>query len=261
MTTNECEQAITNKSFLVTGAASGIGRSIARTLVERGAGVIACSYDGDPHNIDETLSGLESFSGEIISANVDVRIGSEIEEACALARQHWGRLDGIVSCAAILDAAPIELMTDDTWTTMLDVNLGGLMRVCRAGNKTLDSGGSIVCLSSFIGNIAGWAEHSHYASAKAGMMGLVRSLALEFSSKAIRVNAVLPGIIDSPQSRASADRLGVGLEELSESIPLGRVGEPDDIASVVAFLLDDAARYITGQGIIVDGGLSVKLPL
>ncbi|HZV75602.1 MAG TPA: SDR family oxidoreductase [Conexibacter sp.] len=249
---------------LVTGAASGIGRAACVALAAGGAHVLACSYAGDEHDVGATVAaaGAGAAAGaEVRPFAADVRDGAQLEAACAEARRRWGRFDVVVASAAVLSGSSLAEMTDETWNALLDVDLGGVMRTVRAAAAALGEGGAIVCVSSTVGNDSGWPGHSHYATAKAGIMGLVRSAALELADRGIRVNAVLPGVIDTPQSHASVARMGVPLAAVAERVPLGRVGAASDVAAAIAFLASADASYVTGQGLVVDGGLAVKLPL
>ncbi len=137
-------------------------------------------------------------------------------------------------------------------------NLKGVLRVCRAAAPAMreERHGNMIALSSIMGIAYGWEEHVHYSAAKAGVIGLVRGLAVELARDGIRVNGIAPGYIRTAQALSEEHSLGLqGLEEAASFIPMGRVGEPEDIADVAVFLASDAARYITGQTIVVDGGL------
>jgi 3-oxoacyl-[acyl-carrier protein] reductase len=151
-------------------------------------------------------------------------------------------------------------MTDAKWDRTMDVDLKGVFRVVRAalpGMRTRGVG-SVIALSSIMGVSYGWDEHVHYSAAKAGVVGLVRGLAVELAKSGIRVNGVAPGYIRTAQALSKEHSLGPeGLEAAAAFIPMGRVGEPEDVADVIVFLASNAARYITGQTLVVDGGLLV----
>jgi len=143
---------------------------------------------------------------------------------------------------------------------MLSVDLTGVMRTIRSCAPHLTSGGAVVAVSSIAGGVYGWEDHAHYATAKAGVLGLCRSLAVELAPRGVRVNAVIPGLIETPQSSDPVNSLGPeGLERAGNDIPFGRVGRPEEVADVIRFLTSSASRYVTGQQIVVDGGLTVKM--
>ena len=152
-------------------------------------------------------------------------------------------------------------MTDEAWNGMLDVDLTGVMRTFRSAVRHMQGAGALVAVSSIAGGVYGWQDHAHYAAAKAGVPGLCRSLAVELASRGIRCNAVIPGLIETPQSLDAQNSLGPeGLAQAARGIPLGRVGKASEVAELVRFLTSDLASYITGQSIIVDGGLTVRWP-
>ena len=166
----------------------------------------------------------------------------------------------IVCNAGIAHKVPLAELTDEKWDHTFDIDLKGMLRVIRpaAAEMKTAGGGAIVCLSSIMGVAYGWDEHVHYSAAKSGVVGLVRGLGVELARNGIRVNGVAPGYIRTAQALSTVHSLGPeGLEKAAEFIPAGRVGEPEDIADVIHFLVSDAARYMTGQVVTVDGGLLV----
>jgi 3-oxoacyl-[acyl-carrier protein] reductase len=245
---------------VITGAASGIGAATAVTLAEAGYLVAIGSYSGDPHDPGKTLAAVQEAGGEGAVLEVDVRSTASVRGFVDEAVARWGRLDTAIANAGILRAAPFAAMTDEQWDDVLQVDLHGVMRTARAAAPHLGAGGSIVAVSSIAGGVYGWGEHAHYATAKAGVIGLVRSLAVEFGPRGIRANAIIPGLIETPQSLDAVNSLGAeGLRAASDYIPAGRVGRPEEVATVAAFLVSDAASYVNGQAIVVDGALTVAM--
>lgn len=153
-------------------------------------------------------------------------------------------------------------MTDDQWDLTIDVDLKGMMRMIRAAAPAMRNAkaGSVVCLASIVGTAYGWDEHVPYSAAKAGVSGLVRGVAIELAKDGIRANGIAPGFIRTAQTLDPINSVGEeGLNAVAPSVPLGRIGDPSDIADVGVFLASDKARYITGQTITVDGGVLVGL--
>jgi 3-oxoacyl-[acyl-carrier protein] reductase len=227
------------KTVLITGGAIGIGAATAEAFAAAGYRVIATDV-------------LEA-EGVI---HLDVTDTAEVNAVVADA----GPLDAVVANAGIAHRVPLEAMTDELWDHTQDVDLKGVMRVCRAaaGGMRAAGRGSVIAVSSIMGVAYGWSEHVHYSAAKAGVVGLVRGLAVELARDGVRVNGIAPGYIRTAQTLSEEHSLGeAGLAEAAGFIPLGRVGQPEDVAGVAVFLASDAARYLTGQVIVVDGGLLV----
>lgn len=248
------------KVAVITGAASGIGRAVAVRCANEGVRVVIGSYPGDPHDPQETLDLVQGIGGEGIVVEVDVRHAGQVEAMAQKAHEAFGQIDHVVANAGILRRAALTELTDDRWDDMLAVDLGGVLRTFRACVPFMSEGGAGVAISSISGGVYGWADHAHYAAAKAGVIGLCRSLAVELAPRGIRVNTVIPGLIETPQSTDAVNSLGhEGLRRASADIPLGRPGTPDEVADVIWFLNSPEARYVTGQELIVDGGLVVKM--
>ncbi|MGO1972139.1 MAG: SDR family NAD(P)-dependent oxidoreductase [Propionibacteriaceae bacterium] len=246
---------------VVTGGASGIGRAACVALAGAGFRVAFGFHPGDPHDPEETVEEVRAHGGECFGMAADVRSSEAVDALVGRAVGTYGRLDAVVANAGILRRASLAELTDQSWHDMLDVDLGGVLRVFRAGAAHLPVGGALVAVSSMTGAVYGWADHSHYATAKAGVIGLVRSLAVELGPRGVRVNAILPGLVATPQSLDEQNSLGPdGLEAAAVGVPLRRVGRPEDIAAVVRFLCGPESGYVSGASIRVDGGLTIAQP-
>ncbi|WP_370454515.1 SDR family NAD(P)-dependent oxidoreductase [Salinibacterium sp. dk5596] len=249
------------QTAIISGAASGIGQATAVRLARRGVAIVAGYYPGDPHDVEETCKQVREVGGSIVAVPVDVRSREECDALAATAVEHFGRIDIAVAAAGIVRISPIEEMSDGDWDNVLSVDLGGVMRVFRATVERMEGPGALVAVSSVTGGIYGWDDHSHYASAKAGVIGLSRSLAVELSPRRIRVNVVLPGLIETPQTMDGVNSMGAeNLAKAHDVIPLSRIGAAEEVAGAIDFLASDAASYITGQQLVVDGGLSARRP-
>ncbi|KQX66127.1 SDR family NAD(P)-dependent oxidoreductase [Angustibacter sp. Root456] len=245
---------------VITGAASGIGRALAVRYARERVNVVIGSYPGDPHDPHETLRQVEAEGGTGLVVDVDVRDAGQVDELARRAHETFGRIDKVVANAGILRRAPLAELTDDAWDDMLSVDLTGVLRTFRSCSPYLGEGGAMVAVSSIAGGVYGWEDHAHYAAAKAGVLGICRSLAVELAPRGIRVNAVIPGLIETPQSSDPVNSLGPeGLERAGDDIPWGRVGRPEEVADVIWFLTSNDSRYVTGQELVVDGGLIVKM--
>jgi 3-oxoacyl-[acyl-carrier protein] reductase len=206
------------------------------------------------------VSGIESEGGEAEYRRLDVTSTDEADSVVSAVQDRYGPLDAVVANAGIAHKVPLPELTDEKWDHTHEVDLKGVMRVCRAAAPAMRRAGrgSMISVSSIMGVAYGWDEHVQYSAAKAGVVGLVRGLAVELARDGVRVNGIAPGYIRTAQALSEEHSLGPeGLEQAAEFIPMGRVGEPEDIADVILFLASDAARYLTGQVIVVDGGLLV----
>jgi 3-oxoacyl-[acyl-carrier protein] reductase len=245
---------------VITGAASGIGRAVAQRYAREGFRTVIGTFPGDPHDPKGTLALVEEAGGEGLIVEVDVRSSEQVDAMAQAALDEFGRIDHVVANAGILRRAALTELTDHAWDEMLSVDLTGALRLFRSCAPYLTSGASMVAVSSIAGGVYGWGEHAHYAAAKSGLIGLCRSLAVELAPRGIRVNSVIPGIIETPQSSDPTNSLGPdGLREAAANVPLGRVGTADEVADVIWFLNSQDARYVTGQELVVDGGLIVGM--
>lgn len=246
------------KTVLITGAGIGIGRATAEAFAKAGYRVIVT----DIRNQDGQLVAdqINAGGGAAAFYPLDVTSTQAADAVIADVEAHYGALDALICNAGIAHKVPLDALTDEKWDVTMDVDLKGMMRVIRAAAPKMRAAGrgSIVCLSSIMGIAYGWDEHVHYSAAKAGVIGLVRGLAVELAASGVRVNGVAPGYIRTAQALSEEHSLGPeGLEKAAEFIPMKRVGEASDIADVIVFLASNAARYLTGQVVPVDGGLLV----
>lgn len=249
------------KVAVISGGASGIGQALAVSLAHAGVHSVIGHFEGDPHAKDETVELVKEAGGQCLSVPLDVRHFESTEQVTKAALEHFGRIDIAVAAAGILRRNSLSEMDDESWNEMLSVDLAGVMRLFRSCAGRMQDGGSMVAVSSIAGGIYGWEDHAHYGAAKAGVLGLCRSLAAELAPRQIRVNAVIPGLIESPQSLDAENSLGKdGLVAAGALIPFGRVGTVEEAARVIRFLAGDDSKYVTGQQIIVDGGLTIRWP-
>lgn len=246
------------KTALITGAGIGIGKATALAFAKDGYRVIVTDVLVDEGSA--VAEEIKSAGGSAEFHALDVTSTDQTNEVIAAVEASGGAIDTLVCNAGIAHKVPLDELSDEKWDHTFDIDLKGMMRAVRAAVPKMKEagGGSIVCLSSIMGVAYGWDEHVHYSAAKSGVIGLVRGLAVELAASGIRVNGVAPGYIRTAQALSEVHSLGhVGLQAAAEFIPMGRVGEPDDIADVILFLASKAARYMTGQVIAVDGGLLV----
>jgi 3-oxoacyl-[acyl-carrier protein] reductase len=245
----------TGRVALVTGGGRGIGRAIARQLARDGLAV-AVNYRGSADAAAETVQHIEEAGGTAIALAGNVADATEAAKLVADTVAHFGRLDVLVNNAGITRDNLLMRMSEGDWDAVLDTNLKGAFLCSKAALRHLlkarDSG-RIISISSVVG-IIGNPGQANYAAAKAGLIGLTKTLAKEIASRGVTVNAIAPGFVTTDMTTV----LPPEVQELAmKSIPLGSFGEPQDIAAAVAFLASPAARYITGQVLSVDGGMAM----
>ena len=245
-------QRLQNKVAIITGAAQGIGYATARKFLDEGAKVIAC--DIGKASINSAVAALAS-SGEIEPVVVDVTMRDQIGAMTAAALQRHGRIDVLVNNAGITIDARLQKMTDDQFDRVIDVNLKGTYNCAQAVLDTmLKQGSGVILNASSVVGIYGNFGQTNYAASKFGVIGFVKTWARELGPKGIRCNAVAPGFIATHILDTIPEKV---LEQLKERVPLRRLGTPEDIANVYAFLASDEASYINGAVIEVSGGLTV----
>lgn len=247
-----------NRIVIITGAGIGIGHATAKAFAALGDHVVVTDILEKEGN--DTAAAIVAAGGSAEFRRYDVRSTEAADTLVADIRSRHGRIDVIVANAGIAHRTPLAELTDEKWDLTFDIDLKGIFRLARAAAPGMRArrSGSIVALSSIMGVAYGWDEHVHYSAAKSGVVGLVRALAVEMARDGVRVNGVAPGYIRTAQLLSEENSLGpVGAEKAAEFIPMGRLGTPEDIADVIAFLASDGARYMTGQVVVVDGGLLV----
>lgn len=242
---------------LITGAGIGIGRAAALAFAKAGSHVVVTDVLEPQGNA--VVAEIKAAGGSAEFMCLDVRSTEGADAVVASVEANHGRIDTIVANAGIAHKVQLSDLTDAKWDHTIDIDLKGIFRIIRPalpGMKARRSG-SVVALSSIMGVAYGWDEHVHYSAAKAGVVGLVRGLAVELARDGIRVNGVAPGYIRTAQLLSKEHSVGPDADKCGEYIPMGRIGEPDEIADVILFLASNAARYMTGQVVVVDGGLLV----
>ena len=241
-------------TVLVTGASRGLGRTIAKAFAAEGA-FVGIGYHRSDKSAEETLAEIREVGGSATLVKADVSDPEAVDNAIrTFLSQHDG-IDVLVNNAAIVDDKPFALMSADNWSSVLQTNLGGVFNCSRAVVRSMmaKGKGAIVNIGSVAGLIASPGQ-ANYAASKGGIMALTRTLAAELAPKGIRVNSVVPGLL----TEGIAQRMDRHLaEERREQIPLARFGTPEEVTHAVLFLASDDASYITGQQLVVDGGLSL----
>lgn len=243
------------KTAVVTGAAKGIGRATAQLFAEEGAKVVAADIDSG--GLDQLRERLEARRAEVAAVVADVSAEQGARSIVATAVKRFGRLDILVANAGIIPLQTIVEATPEDWDEVMAVDGRGMFLTCKYAIEEMlkTGGGSIVCLSSISG-VAGQKSQSTYGPAKFVASGLAKHLAVEWADRKIRVNAVAPGTIRTERVRQLPDEPGgvEYLEAIERMHPMGRLGEPAEVAHAIAFLASDRASFITGAVLPVDGG-------
>jgi NAD(P)-dependent dehydrogenase (short-subunit alcohol dehydrogenase family) len=244
-----------DKVAIVTGGASGMGAATARLLASRGASVVV---------VDRNEAGARSVADEIggRASPGDVSSSAFCDEVVADAVAEYGRVDIVVNAAGVIVRAPAHETTDEEWRRIFSVNVDGVFYMCRAAARVMvaEGSGSIVNFGSIWGDV-GSGGHAAYAATKGAVHQLTRSMALQHARDGVRVNAVAPGEIRTPM--LASERAHPPSEEdlqrlADETVPVGRLGDPDEVAAVVAFLASDEASYMTGSVVVVDAGYTAQ---
>jgi 3-oxoacyl-[acyl-carrier protein] reductase len=242
---------LTDKVALVTGASRGLGKAIALALAQEGASIAAVARSEDA--LKETLEAIRALGGTAEPFALDVSDETSVEATVEKVAARFGHIDVLVNNAGVTRDGLLMRMKSEDWDTVINTNLKGAFHLTKPVARLMvkQRSGRIINISSVIG-LMGNAGQANYAASKAGLIGFSKSVAREFASRNITCNVVCPGFIETDMTKGLGEDLR---KKLLDKIPLARLGQPDDVAGVVAFLASPAANYITGQILTVDGGM------
>jgi 3-oxoacyl-[acyl-carrier protein] reductase len=241
-----------DKIALVTGASRGIGRSIATTLASAGA-LVVINYKSNAAAAEEVVSAITAAEGRAAAIQADISESAEVERLFKELLDRYGKIDILVNNAGITRDTLLLRMKEEDFDAVLQTNLRGVYLCSKAALRPMTKArsGRIINITSVVG-LMGNAGQANYAAAKAGIIGFTKAAAREIASRNITVNAVAPGYIETELTGVLSETVR---QAILENIPLGRLGQPQDVANLVCFLASDAAGYITGQTLTVDGGM------
>jgi len=248
------QDKLTDQIALITGASRGIGRAIALALAENGATVIV-NYNGSEEKANEVVDEITAKGGSAEAVKCNVSDYSECEKMIGNILETYGKVDILVNNAGITRDNLIMKMSEEDYDCVLNTNLKGTFNTIKHLSRSFlkNRSGKIINISSVSG-VMGNPGQANYSASKAGVIGLTKSVARELSSRGICVNAVAPGFIETEMTKSLSESV---MDEAKKSIPLGRIGQVEDIANTVVFLAGKESNYITGQVICVDGGMSI----
>jgi len=251
---NSTDGCLQGQSAIVTGAGGGIGIATCAALAQAGADIAINDY-GNAQGCDAAAAAVESAGRKALVCDANVADMRAVEGMVAQTLDEFGRIDILINNAGITRDSLLVRMDEQQWDAVLAVNLRGAFCCTKAVTRPMmkQRGGCIVYMSSIVG-LMGNAGQANYAASKAGLVGLMKSVAKELASRNIRANAIAPGFVDTAMTRALTDEQR---ENLITAIPLGKIAEPEDVAQAVLFLCSPAASYITGQVLNVDGGMAM----
>ncbi|MEA3422819.1 MAG: 3-oxoacyl-[acyl-carrier-protein] reductase [Bacillota bacterium] len=241
-----------NQVAVVTGGSRGIGRAIALMLAKEGASVVI-NYTSSDDKAKEVQQEIEALGSEAMIYKADVSDEKSVEEFSKAVKKEFGKIDILVNNAGITRDGLVMRMKEEDFMSVIEINLKGTFLCSKYFGKLMmkERKGKIINISSVVG-VMGNAGQANYAASKAGIIGLTKSLAKEFASRKININAVAPGFIETEMTKKLGEEVK---ENYTKAIPLGYYGQPEDVANLVVFLSSSASNYITGQVIHVDGGM------
>lgn len=244
-----------DKAVIVTGAKGGIGKVIALAFARAGADVAVCDRIVDDGMLQGVAAEIESLGRRSLAVEVDVRLPEQVNNLVGQTVDRFGRVDTLINNAGASFVCPAEELTPNGWATIVDINLKGTFLCSQAAGKVMiqQNGGNIISVASIDG-IRGSPLTAHYGASKAGIINLTKSLAVEWAKYNIRVNAIAPGPIETEGAAALRRLTAEERQAQAATIPLGRRGQPQDVADVALFLASEASSYITGETIVVQGG-------
>lgn len=242
------------KTALVTGGSRGIGRAVVQALARHGAKV-AFVYQSNAAAAEQLVAELKPQHADVWALQADVRNKAAADDVVQKVIEKWGKLDILVNNAGVVRDTLLAMMSEEQWREVIDTNLSSVFNFCQAVTRPMMSAryGRIVNMSSVAAEVGNKGQ-TNYAASKGGVEGFTRCLAKELASRGVTVNAVAPGFIDTDMTAAIRNAAEA---EIKKAIPARRLGQPDDIAQAVLFLVGDGASYITGQVLKVDGGLTL----
>ncbi len=245
---------LTGKTALVTGASRGIGRATALQLAASGATVVV-NYHGQAEAASAVVRMIEAAGGQALAVQADVAAPADVQRLVKQTLDSYGQLDILVNNAGITRDNLLLRMKDDEWDAVLNTNLRGTYLLTKAALKPMVKArrGRIIAISSVVG-LMGNAGQANYAAAKAGLIGFIKSVARELASRNITANTIAPGFVETDITAGLGETLKA---ETLAHVPLGRWGQPDEVAQLVTYLASDASAYITGQTFAIDGGLTM----
>ncbi|HUT68292.1 MAG TPA: 3-oxoacyl-[acyl-carrier-protein] reductase [Dehalococcoidales bacterium] len=245
---------LSNRVAIVTGSARGIGRAIALKLAEAGANIVVNDIAAASESLEKTAEEIRALGRQALAVTADVSSPEDVARLVETAASNFGKIDILVNNAGVTRDQLIIRMSDEEWDTVINIDLKSAFLCTRAVLRHMlrQRWGRIISIASVVG-IIGNAGQANYASAKAGVIGLTKSIAKEVGSRGITANAIAPGFIETRMTEQLDEKQR---QALLERIPLGSLGTPRDVAEAVAFLASEEARYITGQVLNVDGGMA-----